>query len=110
MFSEAFAHVVTFFRDPWNVVGGFGQALFASRFVIQWVRSEMAGRSIIPIAFWYCSLGGGLILLAYAFYRQEPVFVAGQLPGIIVYSRNLYLIYRERRRNALTVEIETPRR
>ena len=86
-----------FFRDPWNILGSIGQLLFASRFLIQWIRSEMAGKSIIPIAFWYCSLGGGLLLLAYAIYREEPVFIAGQLPGIIVYSRNLYLISREKR-------------
>jgi lipid-A-disaccharide synthase-like uncharacterized protein len=86
-----------FFRDPMNVLGAFAQALFASRFIIQWIASEMAGRSVIPLAFWYCSLGGGLALLSYAIYREEPVFIAGQLPGIIVYSRNLYFIYREKR-------------
>jgi lipid-A-disaccharide synthase-like uncharacterized protein len=58
----------------------------------------MAGRSIIPLTFWYCSLGGGLLLLAYAIYREEPVFIAGQIPGIVVYSRNLYLIARETRK------------
>jgi lipid-A-disaccharide synthase-like uncharacterized protein len=89
--------VIAFFRDPWNILGGIGQLLFASRFLIQWIRSEIAGKSIIPLAFWYCSLGGGLLLLAYAIYREEPVFVAGQLPGIIVYSRNLYLISREKK-------------
>jgi len=86
-----------FFRDPMNVLGAFAQALFASRFIIQWIASEMAGKSVIPLAFWYCSLGGGLALLSYAIYREEPVFIAGQVPGIIVYSRNLYFIYRERR-------------
>ena len=89
--------VLGFFRDPMNVFGAFGQTLFASRFIIQWIASEIAGKSIIPLAFWYCSLGGGVALLAYAIYREEPVFIAGQLPGIIVYSRNLYFIYREKR-------------
>ena len=89
--------VLNFFSDPWNILGSIGQLLFGSRFLIQWIRSEMAGRSIIPLAFWYCSLGGGLLLLAYAIYREEPVFIAGQIPGILVYSRNLYLIARERK-------------
>ena len=89
--------VLNFFSDPWNILGSIGQVLFGSRFLIQWIRSEMAGRSVIPLAFWYCSLGGGLLLLAYAIYREEPVFIAGQVPGIVVYSRNLYLISRERR-------------
>ena len=102
--------IIDFFRDPWNVFGGLGQLLFASRFIVQWIKSEMEGRSVIPVAFWYFSLGGGLIVLVYAVYRQEPVFVAGQLPGIVVYSRNLYLIYRERRRSRITIEIETPKR
>ncbi len=55
---------------------------------------------MIPLAFWYCSLAGGLMLLAYAIHREEPVFVAGQLPGIIVYSRNLMLIAREKKAKA----------
>ena len=57
----------------------------------------MEGKSVIPLAFWYCSLGGGIVLSTYAIYREEPVFIAGQLPGIIVYSRNLYFIYRDKR-------------
>jgi lipid-A-disaccharide synthase-like uncharacterized protein len=103
----SFSQILMFFRDPWNVLGSFGQILFASRFLIQWIRSEMEGRSVIPLAFWYCSLGGGLILLSYAVYREEPVFIAGQLPGILVYSRNLYLIFRERQNLDKKIEIET---
>ena len=101
--------VLGFFRDPMNVLGAFGQALFASRFIIQWIASEMAGKSIIPLAFWYCSLGGGLVLLSYAIYREEPVFIAGQLPGIIVYSRNLYFIHRDKRAARPTIEVEAPK-
>jgi len=102
--------VLMFFRDPWNILGAFGQLLFASRFIIQWIKSEMAGRSVIPLAFWYCSLGGGLLLLSYAIYRDEPVFIAGQIPGIVVYSRNLYFIYRERKAGREPViEVETPK-
>ncbi len=81
----------------WLLIGIFGQALFASRFVIQWFRSEMEGRSVIPVAFWYCSLGGGVVLLAYSLYKMDPVFIMGQAMGLIVYVRNLLLISKERR-------------
>lgn len=80
----------------WLAIGFAGQALFASRFIIQWFKSELEGRSVIPLAFWYCSLGGGIILLAYAIYKRDPVFIIGQASGLVVYSRNLYLIFRER--------------
>lgn len=80
----------------WLLVGLLGQALFASRFILQWFRSELEGRSVIPLSFWYCSVGGGVVLLAYAIYKRDPVFIIGQASGLIVYSRNLYLIFRER--------------
>jgi lipid-A-disaccharide synthase-like uncharacterized protein len=80
----------------WLAIGFAGQALFASRFIIQWFKSEMEGRSVIPLAFWYFSLGGGIVLLAYAIYKKDPVFIIGQASGLIVYGRNLYLIFRER--------------
>lgn len=91
----------------WLLVGFLGQALFASRFIIQWFRSELVGRSVIPVAFWYCSLCGGIVLLSYALYKQDPVFITGQGLGLIVYSRNLYLIWREKRSHP-TIELETP--
>ena len=81
----------------WTLIGFGGQALFASRFIIQWFRSEQVGRSVIPLAFWYCSIGGGIVLFSYALYRQDPVFIAGQGVGLFVYGRNLYLIFREKR-------------
>jgi lipid-A-disaccharide synthase-like uncharacterized protein len=81
----------------WLLVGFVGQALFASRFIVQWFKSEIVGRSVIPIAFWYFSVGGGVVLLAYAIYKLDPVFITGQAAGLIVYGRNLYLIHRERR-------------
>ena len=80
----------------WLAIGFLGQGLFASRFILQWFKSEMEGRSVIPINFWYCSLGGGVVLLAYAVHKLDPVFILGQASGLIVYSRNLYLIFRER--------------
>lgn len=83
------------YKHIWLMIGLLGQGLFASRFIIQWFRSEQAGRSVMPIAFWYCSLAGGIVLLAYAIYKRDPVFIIGQATGLIVYGRNLYLIFRE---------------
>ena len=81
----------------WVAVGFLGQALFTSRFLVQWITSERVGRSVTPVAFWYFSLLGGLVLLSYALYRRDPVFIAGQAAGLIVYIRNLQMIARERR-------------
>ena len=69
----------------WVTIGFIGQALFSARFIIQWLASERARRSVIPIAFWFFSLGGGATLLAYAIYRRDPVFIAGQGAGLIIY-------------------------
>jgi len=68
------------------------------RFIIQWIKSEKEKKSVIPIAFWYFSLLGGTTLLSYAIYRQDPVFILGQSLGVFIYSRNLYLIYNEKKR------------
>lgn len=76
----------------WIIIGFTGQALFSARFIVQWLASERVKRSIIPTAFWYFSLAGGVTLLAYAIHKQDPVFIAGQGLGLIVYLRNLYLI------------------
>jgi len=78
----------------WLAFGFAGQVLFTMRFIIQWITSEREGRSIIPMAFWYFSIVGGLTLLIYAIYRQDPVFILGQTMGVFIYSRNLYLIRR----------------
>jgi len=86
--------------DIWMVVGFAGQAFFFSRFLIQWAVAERKGESVIPDAFWYLSIAGGLILLAYAIHQRDPVFVAGQSFGSIVYVRNLMLIHRKRRGTA----------
>ena len=80
-------------------IGFGGQALFATRFIIQWLSSENAGRSVIPIAFWYFSISGGLVLLTYAIWRQDPVIIAGQSVGVFIYARNLYFIKREKTMN-----------
>ena len=80
----------------WLVLGFIGQALFSMRFILQWVQSEREGRSVIPVAFWYFSVAGSVVLLAYAIHRADPVFILGQSAGIVIYLRNLYLISRER--------------
>ena len=84
----------------WVLVGFLGQALFTSRFVVQWLASERARRSVTPVLFWWFSLGGGVVLLAYALHRRDPVFAVGQGSGLLIYLRNLLLIRRERRESA----------
>jgi lipid-A-disaccharide synthase-like uncharacterized protein len=79
----------------WLILGFVGQALFSMRFLIQWIYSEREKRSIIPTAFWYFSLGGGLTLLFYAILREDPVFIVGQGTGLFIYMRNLMLIRKE---------------
>lgn len=78
----------------WLAIGFGGQALFASRFLYQWIASERAGRSYIPRTFWYLSLAGGVTLLAYAIHQGDPVFILGQATGAIIYIRNLVLLHR----------------
>ena len=84
----------------WLVVGFLGQAFFSMRFLVQWLYSEMKRRSVIPIAFWYFSLGGGATLFSYALYREDPVFIFGQGAGLLIYTRNLYLLHKELRATA----------
>lgn len=78
----------------WIAIGFLGQGLFFGRWIVQWLASERSASSRVPISFWYLSLVGGLITLAYAIYRKDPVFIAGQSIGSVVYIRNLMLIYR----------------
>ncbi len=80
----------------WLAVGFTGQAMFTMRFIVQWIQSERQKKSIIPLAFWYFSLSGGIILFSYAVYRRDPVFILGQSFGIFVYMRNLYFIHRNK--------------
>lgn len=84
-------------HDTWWLLIGFaGQALFMMRFVVQWIQSERLRKSVVPVAFWYFSILGGLTLLVYAIHREDPVFITGQLLGIFIYLRNLSLIRGER--------------
>ena len=88
----------------WLIIGFAGQALFSARFFVQWIMSEKLRRSVIPVAFWYFSLGGGVTLLAYAIHREDPVFIAGQGMGLIVYARNLWFIWKERQEGGPSTE------
>ncbi|MGM0441613.1 MAG: lipid-A-disaccharide synthase N-terminal domain-containing protein [Elusimicrobiota bacterium] len=81
----------------WLAVGFGGQVFFFLRFFVQWIISEKRGESVIPVIFWYFSLGGAALLLSYAIYRKDPVFIIGQSCGFIVYFRNLVLISRKKK-------------
>ena len=76
-------------------IGFIGQGFFASRFIFQWIYSERKGESSIPLIFWYLSIFGGIGLLTYAIFRKDPVIISGQLFGLLIYTRNLILIYRK---------------
>ena len=80
----------------WIAIGFGGQMVFFSRFFVQWIASERAKRSVVPLAFWYLSMIGGLLLLTYAvFYLRDPVIILGQTTGSLIYARNLQLINKE---------------
>ncbi len=80
----------------WLTVGVLGQLMFTARFIVQWWASERAGRSVVPVMFWYFSILGSLIVLAYGIHKLEPVIIIGQLPGTVIYARNLWLIRKEK--------------
>lgn len=80
----------------WLIIGFLGQGLFTMRFLVQWLQSERQQRSVIPVAFWYFSMAGGVTLLAYAISRHDPVFIVGQLTGLFIYARNLQMIFQEK--------------
>ncbi len=78
--------------DLFMIIGLIGQGMFSMRFIVQWIASERAGKSVIPFSFWLFSLGGSFLLLLYAVYRKDPVFILGQAPNLLIYSRNIWLI------------------
>ncbi|MCE3256745.1 MAG: lipid biosynthesis [Nitrobacter vulgaris] len=92
MLTNYFYDVFVANFDGWVVLGFVAQGFFTMRFVVQWIASERARKSVIPVAFWFFSIGGGILLLVYALYRRDPVFIAGQALGLIVYFRNVYFI------------------
>ena len=86
---------LTFNEFLWVSIGTLGQLIFFSRWIIQWFASEKNKTSIIPTTFWWCSLVGGIITLVYAHHIGSFPFMLAQAIGIIVYSRNLFLIYKK---------------
>lgn len=84
----------------WMAVGFLGQALFSMRFIVQWLTSEIRGASVVPTAFWWFSITGGIALFAYAVWRRDPVFIVGQATGLAIYARNIKLITRQTNRPA----------
>src|SRR5260370_12657780 len=113
--AELWQSVGNYFRDVfilqldwWVALGFLAQALFSARFLMQWIASERAGRSVIPLSFWLFSVGGGALLLVYALYRKDPVFIAGQALGLFIYARNLYFIHRERPTGAAVPAAASP--
>ena len=94
---EKLLHVGSTTELLWVIFGLAAQLMFTARFLLQWIASERARDSVMPVAFWYFSLAGGLMLLSYAVYRKDPVFVLGQALGVFIYLRNLWLIRREAR-------------
>lgn len=82
----------------WLAIGFGGQAMFSMRFLVQWLWSEKKKRSVVPVAFWYFSIAGGILLLSYAIYKKDPVFILGQSFGLLVYLRNLHLLRKEKTR------------
>lgn len=81
----------------WLTLGMVAQLMFTLRFVVQWIASERARRSVMPETFWYFSFVGGVMLLIYAIYRMDPVFILGQASGLFIYGRNIYFIWQGRR-------------
>lgn len=99
---ENYFYNVFVLKLSWVVlVGFFGQFMFSMRFIVQWIASERARKSVFPVAFWFFSIGGGLISFAYALTIKDPVFILGQGFGVFIYARNLYFVYRERQASRL---------
>ncbi len=86
--------------DWWAWIGLVAQAMFTGRFLVQWLASEKAGRSVVPFSFWILSILGGVMLLVYALFRRDPVFILGQSLGVVIYVRNVMFVLKERRAKA----------
>ena len=90
--------------DFWLAFGIGAQLLFTARFLVQWIASERAGNSVVPIAFWFCSMGGGLMTLVYGIVKREPIIIVGQLLANIIYVRNVMLIRKNRGSGSKTLD------
>jgi lipid-A-disaccharide synthase-like uncharacterized protein len=90
--------------DFWLAFGLTAQLFFTARFLVQWIASERAGNSVVPIAFWFCSMGGGLMTLVYGIVKREPIIIVGQLLANIIYVRNVMLIWKNRGSGSKTLD------
>lgn len=90
----------------WVTIGAVGQTLYGARMIVQWWVSERQGRSVVPVSFWYLSLAAAVLMLAYALWRRDPVFISGQVLGLAIYLRNLSLL-RPPGERAVETEVET---
>lgn len=88
------------FNNAWFALGLIGQTIFSGRFLLQWIYSEYKRRSVIPTVFWYASIIGAMLLLCYACYKKDPVFIVGQASGLLIYLRNIQLRKRDRKETA----------
>jgi len=93
---ETFLRDLTLNTDGWVILGGTAQLLFFLRFLVQWIASERQGRSVIPVSFWYLSIGGTLGLSVYAIVRADPVFIIAYVFNVFIYVRNLQFIRRDK--------------
>ncbi|ABE39786.1 lipid-A-disaccharide synthase N-terminal domain-containing protein [Rhodopseudomonas pseudopalustris] len=89
--------------DFWLAFGLIAQLLFTARFVVQWISSERAGKSVVPMAFWFFSMGGGLMTLVYGIAKREPVIILGQSMATVIYVRNIMLIIKSHSRGSETL-------
>lgn len=99
---------ITTIELVWLAVGFGAQAMFSMRFILQWLASERAKRSVVPEAFWYFSFVGGFMLFIYAVHRMDPVFILGQGMGLFIYSRNIYFVWQHKRLKAESVSVPAP--
>ena len=90
--------------DFWLAFGLIAQLFFTARFLVQWIARERAGNSVVPIAFWFCSMGGGLMTLIYGIVKREPIIIIGQLLANIIYIRNIMLIWKNRGSGSKTLD------
>jgi len=89
--------------DFWLAFGLIAQLFFTARFLVQWISSERAGKSVVPMAFWFFSMGGGLMTLVYGLVKREPVIILGQALATIIYVRNIMLILKNRASGSQTL-------
>ena len=90
--------------DFWLAFGLIAQLLFTARFLVQWISSERAGNSVVPMSFWFFSMGGGLMTLVYGIAKREPIIILGQSLATVIYIRNIMLIVKNRAKGSKTLE------